>query len=143
MINSEITKIDNELKTVQSIINEVYGANIIPRYYRNKYVAVYLYDFFSTSRSNDLDMALNIFVLEQIKDRLDVIIETQQEQILNQRMIMANQRKSIEEQREHNAHMRKKACRIAADVEEQNQYLAMIESNTAATAYFAAANYLK
>lgn len=142
-IRTVISKLEKERVSTQAVIHQVYQANVIPGHYRNMYVAVYLYDYFSTSRANDLDMALNTFVLEQIKDKLDIIIERQQEMILNQRMIIANQRQEIEEQRKHNAYMRRRACEIAANTEEQNQYLAMIESNTAASAYFAAANYLK
>lgn len=142
-LEKQMGNLTNERKKIAKTLNAVYAANIIPSHYRDMYAAVYLYDFFSTSRSNDLDMALNTYVLEQIKDKLDVIIEKQHESILNQRLILANQQKSLEEQRTHNAYMRQKVYQIASSIEEQNQYLAMVESNSAATAYFAAANYLR
>ena len=104
---------------------------------------MYLYDFFSTSRSDDLDMALNTYVLEQIKDKLDEMIEHQREAIINQRMLMVNQQRALEEQRAYHAYMKKRARQIASSLEEQNQYLDMIKCNTAATAYFAAADYLR
>ena len=138
-----ISELNKERVKLNEVIHRVYQANIIPSYYRNIYVAVYLYDYFSTGRSNDIDMALSLFVLEQIKDRLDTIIEQQQEVILNQRIIMANQQQEAEERREHYEYMKKKADQIANSAEEHSQYLAMIESNTAATAYFAAASYFK
>lgn len=142
-MKKQMRKLSAERDRVAQTLSKVYAANIIPSYYRDMYAAVYLYDFFSTSRSDDLDMALNTYVLEQIKDKLDVIIEKQHSSILNQRLILANQQKSLEEQRAHNAYMRQKIYQIASSIEEQNQYLAMLESNTAATAYFAAANYLR
>ncbi len=135
--------LSEERKRIAKTLDTVYAANIIPSHYRDMYAAVYLCDFFSTSRSDDLDMALNTYVLEQIKDKLDVIIEKQREAILNQRLILANQQKSLEEQRAHNDYMRQKVYQIASSIEEQNQYLAMIEGSSAATAYFAAANYLR
>lgn len=142
-LEKQMGNLSNERKKIAKTLDAVYAANIIPSHYRDMYAAVYLYDFFSTSRSNDLDMALNTYVLEQIKDKLDVIIEKQHESILNQRLILANQQKSLEEQRAHNAYMRQKVYQIASSLEEQNQYLAMVESNSAATAYFAAANCLR
>lgn len=133
----------DELKKVNRLLKKVYSANVIPSHYRDVYAAVYLYDFFSTGRSDDLDMALNTFVLEQIKEKLDIIIQQQADIILHQRIMMVTQQKALEEQREHNAYLENKARRIAENMEERNQYLSMIESNTAATAYFAAATYLK
>ena len=134
---------ENERKKVNSMLQKTYSANIIPRQYRNIYAAVYLYDWFSTSRMDDLDMALNTFVLEEIKEKLDIIIENQSEMILNQCLITANQRKSLAQQQQHADRMYAKLNQISASNEERNCYLSMIESNTAATAYFAAADYIR
>lgn len=133
----------NERKKIGTVLKRVYSANVLPSQFRDMYSAVYLYDYFSNSRADDLDQVLNTFVLEQIKDKLDDIIENQRISILNQRLIIQNQRQAMEEQRIHNEYMRKKVCQISASIEEQNQYLAMIEANSAANAYFAAAHYLK
>lgn len=133
----------NELKKVSKLLKQAYSVNVIPRHYRDVYAAVYLYDFFSTGRSDDLDMALSLFVLEQIKDKLDKIIQQQADILLNQRIMISTQKQALEEQRAHNAYLEKKIHKIATSAEESNQYLAMIESNTAANAYFSAALYLK
>lgn len=143
VLQDDIKFYTSEKTKVQHLLDKLYSANVIPSRYRDKYTAVYLYDFFSTARSNDMDMALNTYVLEQIKDRLDIIIRQQCTAILNQRMILANQRTALEQQREHNRYMEMKAREVSTSLEEQKQYLCMIESNTAANAYFAAANYLK
>lgn len=134
-LEKKMARLSIERNKIAETLSKVYAANIIPSYYRDMYAAVYLYDFFSTSRSDDLDMALNTYVLEQTKDKLDVIIEKQHTEILNQRRILAYQQKSLEEQRAHNAYMRQKVYQIASNIEEQNQYLAMVESSAAATAY--------
>lgn len=142
-LENQMNYFSSERKKITRTIEKVYAANIIPKRYRDVYAAMYLYDFFSTSRSSNLDMALNTYVLEQIKDKLDEMIEQQREAIINQRMIMVNQQRALEEQRAYQAYMKKKARQIASSLEEQNQYLDMIESNAAATAYFAAADYLR
>ena len=142
-IEAEIEKFQRERTKVRNLIASVYSANVIPSRYRDFYTAVFLYDWFSTSGADDLDHALSMYVLEEIKSKLDEIIENQAEMILNQQMFIANQYKSLEEQREHNALMQRKAREIAASNEEQTKYLSMIECNTEATAYFAAATYFK
>lgn len=125
------------------VLNKLYSANVIPAQYRNMYAVVYLYRWFKTSGSDDLDHALSMFVLEEIKDKLDKIIAQQAESILNQRMMIANQRKSIDNQNRHSRMMQEKIDKLQATEEERLQYAIMTEGNTAATAYFALANYLK
>ena len=142
-VQSAIKKWSRESGRVTSLLKEAYSVNIIPSRYRNIYAAVYLYDWFSTSQADDLDMALNMFVLEEIKEKLDRIIENQMDIILNQRLMLANQQRSLEQQQRHSNMMRAKLNQIAASNEERNTYLRMIESNTAATAYFAAADYIR
>ena len=141
-IVNEMRECRLEMERVEDALRRVYYANVIPRHYRNMYAAVFLYDWFSTGRSDDLDMALNMFVLEEIKEKLDRIIANQKEIILNQYLQLAEQRRSLELQEEHASMMESKLNQINASNEERNTYLAMIESNTATTAYFATANYL-
>ena len=141
-IVNEIRECRIEIESVKEVLRRVYYANIIPGHYRNMYAAVFLYDWFSTGMSDDMDMALNMFVLEEIKEKLDRIIRNQEEIILNQYLQLAEQRKSLEMQQEYASMMESKLNQINASNEERNTYLAMIESNTAVTAYFTRANYL-
>lgn len=142
-VEKEIRALQNERAKAKQTLRYVYGANIIPSHYRNFYAAIFLYDWFSHGGSDDMDMALNTFVLEEIKDRLDIIIEQQSQMILNQRVMLARQQKNMDDQERHNALMRRKIDRIHATQEERLHYDRMIEANTAANAYFAAANYFK
>lgn len=142
-LRDEFVRYNTDIKKCQEVLNQVYQANVLPMQYRNKYVAMYLYDYFKYSRLDDLDAAINTCVLEQIKDKLEEMIEMQAQTIVNQRIMIANQRMAIEEQREYANHMKQKAKMITDNLEEQNLYLSMIESNTAATAFFAAADYLR
>ena len=140
-LSAERIALQTELNKVLALREKAYNANVIPKNYRNKYVAVYLYEWFSTSAADDLDHALSMFVLEEIKARLDRIIENQSEEILNQRIMLANQRSESEERRKHEIQMMNKLQHLQSTEEENLRYQRMIESNTAATAYFAAANY--
>lgn len=142
-VKERIGFLESEERKVDQLLETAYSANVIPRWYRELYPAVYLYDWFSNSRADDLDIALNTLVLEQIKDRLDTIIRNQGEMIINQRIMIANQKKSMEQAERHHAEQMAKLNRIVASNEDRNMYLSMIEANTAANAYFAAANYLK
>ena len=93
--------------------------------------------------ADDLDHALSMFVLEEIKAKLDRIIENQKEIIFNQYQIASNQQKFMEQQQRHSAMMHAKLDQIQANNEERNAYLHMIESNTATTAFFATADYIR
>ncbi len=138
-----MSKFESERKKIAGLLAKAYGANVIPSRYRDIYAAVYLYDYFKNSRADDLDMVLNTYVLEQIKDKLDEIIQNQAHEIMNQRAMLALQKRSIIAQQEYASFMKRKVCQIAASMEEQTQYLSMIESNAEVTAFFAAANYLR
>lgn len=143
-LRNDFDRYNKDLKKCKDVLRQVYEADVLPMQYRNKYAALYLYDYFKHSmRADDLDAAINTCVLEQIKEKLDEMIELQAQSIVNQRIVIANQRVAIEEQREHAAYMRQQVRKITANLEEQNQYLSMIESNTAATAFFASADYLR
>lgn len=141
--NQKVQYYGKYLSEVSKIRDRVYSVNIIARNYRNEYAAYYLYDWFSSSQSDDLDMALQMFVLEEIKARLDRVIANQTEILLNQRIQLALQRQSLEQQQRHSEMMRTKLNQINASNEERNTYLKMIESNTATTAYFAVADYIR
>ena len=138
---ASIQKWSAEVKTVSNLLTKLYDVNVIPAQYRNIYVAVYLYEWFSTSMADDLDHALSMFVLEEIKERLDRVIANQTEQIINQQLMIANQYRSQEMLQQHNEEMVSKLEQINASNEERNRYLGMIEGNTAAIAYFSAAEY--
>ena len=137
----EIQKWTTELQKTEDLLTQLYNVNVIPVQYRNIYTAVYLYEWFSTSMSDDLDHALSMFVLEEIKERLDSVIENQTQMILNQQLAMANQYHTQELLEQHSEQMMTKLDKIDASNEERNRYLGMIEGNTAAIAYFSAADY--
>ncbi len=133
---------NKEIQMVSDLLQKAYSANIIPGQYRNLYASVFLYDYFSKARfADDLDMVLNTFVLEQIKDRLDTIITQLSEVLINQSISISKQEDALEQQKKYQKRMEHKISQIQASNEEQEMYLDMIESHTRITAYFAAENY--
>lgn len=140
---NDLRKCQLEKKKASEVLTKVYGVNIIPSQYRNICASLYLYRWFNSSQADDLEMALSMFVLEEIKDKLDTIIRNQYSIILNQQIAIANQQKTLEQQQQYSAMMCEKLDKIEASNEERNMYLGMIESHTATSAYFAAAEYIR
>lgn len=142
-VEGELRGWTKERDRIQNLLQKAYGANVIPNQYRNIYAAIYLYEWFRSSGADDLEHALSMFVLEEIKDRLDTVIRNQSDVILNQQIMIANQYKSLEQQQNLESTMRAKLDSIEANQEQQLCYTRMIESNTATTAYFAASEYIR
>lgn len=134
---------NNEIDRIEDLLTKLYGANVIPGWYRDLYPAVYLDDWFTNSRADDLDVALGMLVLEQIKDKLDVIIRNQAEQLINQRIMIANQERMMEQMERHHKALMSKLDDILENNEERNTYLQMINGHIATSAFFAEASYLR
>lgn len=141
--NNQISRCQAELRQVQELLHTCYNVNIIPSKYRNLYTIFYLYDWFSTSQADDLDMALNTFVLEEIKSRLDRMMDQMSDIILNQSIMAANQARALQTQQEQHDDLCDKLNKMEFSTQQQSVYLAMIESNTRATSYFAASDYFR
>ena len=142
-IADEIRECQTQIEQVSGTLQKVYRANVIPVHHRNMYAAVFLYVWFGTGKSNDLNLALERFVFDEVKEKLDRIIVNERELILSQHFRLAQQRPSPKLQKEYAAMMVQKLMKINLPKEELDPHLAMIASHTATTAYFASANYLK
>lgn len=132
-----------EHQKIQALLKQAYNVNVIPGRYRDVYAIAYLYDYFSCSQETDLSMALNTYVLEQIKDRLDNLIRNQEETILTLYGIMDNQAEMMRKMEKMHQNLSRRLRGIQASTDEQNTYLNMIEANSAVTSYFSAAQYFK
>ena len=143
-IQEKLEHLTGERNKIHELLEKAYSVNVIPMQFRALYPAVYLFQWFSTSSSADLDHALSMYALNEIKDRLDTFIENQAEMMINQKIMIANQMKNMQMQQEAQAQLMARLDQIEATEEERNRYLSMIESNTATTAYFTTMDhYLK
>ncbi len=138
LINEEIPNIEAELEQVENLLAEAYSINIIPMKFRNIYAAYFLYDYISTSTAT-LNEALFACDLNTIQEKLDTIIEQQQEIImelaysnaLNQQIIQQN------EQILQHAIATENNTALAA------QYSKVAATNTGVTAYIQTCEYLR
>ncbi len=142
ILQAQLQRCISENHRVCSLLNQVYYANIIPRPFRNIHSVIYLYDWFRTSRADDLDVALTMLVHNQNNDKLNQIVDRQATIIVEQAIALANQQYSLDKQH-YRQEMLAKLTQLADNTEEYNTYLSMIESITAAADYFAVADYLK
>lgn len=131
--------ISDELKQAEELLRKAYGVNIIPAQFRyNLYAIYYLYDFISTSNQS-LATAMLHFDLNEIKAKLDKIIDQQQEMIIQQSILVAQNQQQIDQNQMH----LKKLANIERNTEQSATYSAIAASNAEACAWIGLANYLK
>lgn len=136
---NSIASLNKKIAETEGMLLKLYSVNIIPRQYRcNLYCAWYLYDFISSSQES-FSSALMHFDLNEIKKRLNQIIENQEEIIINQ-AILASQNKAIIDN--ENQHLKKLAS-IETNTEYAAQYAQIASDNAEACAWISMANFLK
>lgn len=134
---------ERRLQDAEELRENVYRVNIIPGKYRDKYVAYYLYDYFSTSRETDLDKIIQTLLLDEIKEKLDKIIAQNEEIILSQRIQIALQEQQNRTIAENHREMLRHIARLEQNQELQIDYQNMIEQNQRVTNFILAADYLQ
>ncbi len=127
----------------QKLRDDVYAVNIIPSRYRDVKVACYLYDYFNTSRETDLDKILQTMLLDEINQKMDKVLYKMEEVIVNQRYQMALQEQQNQIAAENHKQEMVALTNLERNQELQTEYLQMIETNTAVSTFFAAADYFQ
>ena len=147
---SEIAFLNKEEERITALLQKVYSINIIPKQYRDFYTAVYLYDFFESSYEDDISVALGLYALEQIKEKLDIIISNQSEMLLNQYTILSEMQQAREEQAEHNRRMQSKVDSMQSSIDGMQSSMddisrsqRIVESNSDTAAFFMQATYFQ
>lgn len=135
--------LQSQLADAQKLRSEVYGVNIIPGKYRDKYVAYYLYDYFSTSRETDLDKIIQTLLLDEIRQKLEDIIAQNEEIILNQRYQIALQERQIQTMEKNHLEELQHIARLERNQELQMDYQNMIARNQEVTNFILAADYIR
>lgn len=131
--------ISQELFAVENMLKKAYDMNIIPAQFRyNFYTIYYLYEFISTSNLS-LSTAMLHFDLNEIKIKLDNIIAQQQELIIQQSIIMAQNQQQLE----YNQIYLKKLANIEHNTAQSAKYSQIAANNAEACAWINLANYIK
>lgn len=139
---SYLCTLQARFNSASKLRDEVYDVNIIPSKYRDIHAAYYLYDYFNTSRETDLDKIIQTLLLEEIKQKLDKIIEQNEQIILNQRIQLALQeRQNLMIQENHHEQM-EAIARLERNQELQMDYQQMIIKNQVVTNFILEAEYL-
>lgn len=138
----QVNDVEKRIKEVETLRKEVYDSNIIPKQYRNIYATHFLYEYFSTSQESDLDKIIQLFVLEEIKAKLDQIIEQQTEMLLNQRCMLAKQEYANKIARENHEQNMRQIAMLNQNVAHQGRYLEMINTHLMVSNYFAYHEYI-
>ncbi len=133
----QLNGITAELNKASELLQQAYDVNIVPSQFRNLYAIYYLADFINTSNES-LSNALLNYNLEKIKEKLDRIIEQQEEIIINQALMTVqneNIMKQNEQQLRHLASIEQNSDRAA-------QYAQIAANNAEACAWIGVANYI-
>lgn len=139
----EVSQLSNHLADAKILRDKVYGVNIIPSKYRNVQAAYYLYDYFSTCRENDLDKIIQTLLLDEIVQKLDTVIEQNEELIINQRYQIALQEHHTEVIESNHREQLSRIAKMESNQELQADYLNMIETNQEVTNFFLASEYIQ
>lgn len=137
-LKNRVAGISDEWKKADKLLQEAYSVNIIPQQYRNIYAIWFIHDFINTSNES-LTTALLHCDLDEIKQKLDTIIEQQREIIINQAVLMAQNAQMIEQ----NQQTLNRLAGIEQNTERASQYAQIASNNAEACAWIGMANYIK
>lgn len=126
-----------ELDKATELLEDAYDINIIPTQFRNVYAVYYLNDFIQTSNES-LSTALLHFDLNEIKQKLNTVIEQQKEIIVNQAIIQAQNEQMIMQ----NQNMLQSLASIEGNAHMASQYARIAANNAEACAWIGIANYI-
>ena len=137
-LQDKVEGIDNERKKVSKLLQNAYAINIIPNKFRNSHAIWFIHDFVTTSNET-LSSAFLHCDLDEIKKKLDTIIEQQKDIIINQRILMAQNAQMIEQ----NQQTLNRLANIESNTERASQYAQIAANNAEACAWIGIANYIK
>jgi len=127
-----------EWQKVDAILTKMYAANVIPSPFRNLYAVYYLFEYLSSSQET-LQEAMLHCDLDEIKRKLDTIIQQNEQIILNQELQLSQ----IEEMRRQNDKIVRSAIATEKNTHTAAQYSQIAAANSEALVYMAAAQYIK
>lgn len=134
----KLNGIYDEHTKVTELLTKAYNVNIIPKQFRNLQAIYFLHDYISTSNET-LSSAFLHCDLDVIKQKLDIIIEQQEEIIIGQ-AILASQNAELLRK---NQQTLDKLSSIDENTSRSAQYAEIAANNAEACAWIGLANYIK
>lgn len=141
-INSMETKIKGlkqELQKASQLLEKAYNVNIIPSHFRNNIYAIYYLNEYIKTSNESFSSALLHFDLEEIKAKLDTIIQQQREIIVQQAMISAQNKQLLQQ----NKMKLDQLCAIESNAARIAQYAEIAAHNSEISTWISFNNYLK
>lgn len=133
----QLNGITAELNKASELLQQAYDVNIVPSQFRNLYAIYYLADFINTSNES-LSNALLNYNLEKIKEKLDRIIEQQEEIIINQALMTVQNENIMKQNEQQLRHL----ASIEQNFDRAAQYAQIAANNAEACAWIGVANYI-
>lgn len=134
--------LSSELNKVNSLLKANYSLNILANPYRNLASIYYIYDYMSSSQENLKDTLIHEHMengIQRILQKLDYIIEQNQEVIFQNRILEAENKKIIEQ----NEGMLKVLRQTEINTAVAAQYAEISANYSKTNAFFNYANYLR
>lgn len=131
-----------EYKKISSLLESNYSLNILANQYRNLPSLYYIYDYMSSSQETLKDTLLHEHMengIQRLLERLDYIIEQNQQIIFQNRLQESANSRMIEQ----NNKMLNSLKETEQNVRIATQYAEISANYNKVTAYFSLANYLK
>ena len=132
----------SEYNTVDSLLTDYYDQNILAKQYRTLPALIYIYDYMSTSQESFRDTLIHEHMedgIQKILNKLDLIIQQNEEIIFRQHRIEAQNSKMISQNRE----MLGTLERTEQNTISSEQYARLSANYSRVSAYFSAATYLE
>lgn len=131
--------VEEELDEARRLLGKAYAVNIIPESFRNKLYAIYYLHSFICTSNESLTTALLHCDLDEIKMKLDKIIQQQQAIIIQQAVMTAQNQQLLQQNKMQLEHL----ARIESNTDRAAQYAEIAANNAEACAWIGIANYVE
>lgn len=136
-LSTEKQKLEEEYEVAVKLLEKEYNLNIIPTKFRSLEAVYYIYDYFVSSNEKLSNILLQLN-LDEIKSKIDTIIQNQQTIILNQSIQIAQNEALLAQ----NQKTLKLLTSIATDSAETLKWTQIAANNAEVAAWIGAANYI-
>lgn len=148
----QLVEIDADLAKASELLKKQYDLNIIPNKFRNLESIWYICDYFDSSNESLSEILVHLD-LDEIKEKLNNIIENQQQIIINQAIQIAQNKSIISQNQEllgrlssieHNTEqISQNTQQVANNTLDTAQWTQIAANNAEACAWISMANYIK
>ena len=134
--NVQISILAEQINEASRLKRNLYALNVLPQQYRTLDTVQYLYEYFRTSKANDIDTVLQIYAVEHIRSKQERLSEKQSALVLNHRCRIADQVNSDPLQKQYYEEQMINISNQEQDPELKNQYIRMLAEDLSVSQFF-------